>query len=207
MNEPHDWKQLKLVGGQPCLDFVNTVDRDGNQYSQEWLRDAADVIGWAQYVELLSSAQAKELLRQVKQQPKQAVNFFNQAIQLRETLYRIFSAVAAKRSQQADDLQLLNTLLSEMQPHLRFVAIASNFTWKWTETNQLEFILWQIVRSTVDLLTSPEYDRLRECAGVGCGWVFLDFSRNRSRRWCDMEDCGNRAKANRHYDRKRKTWQ
>ncbi|MBD1871298.1 CGNR zinc finger domain-containing protein [Leptolyngbya sp. FACHB-541] len=205
MKEPQDWKQLKLVGGQPCLDFVNTVDRDGDQYLQDWFRDAADVIGWAQYVELVSSAQAKEWLRQVQQQPAQSAKFFNQAIQLREALYRIFSAFAVKRSQAAEDLQLLNTLLSEMQQHLRFVAIASSFTWEWTEANQLEFILWQIARSTTDLLTSSDCDRLRECAGVGCGWVFLDFSRNRSRRWCDMEDCGNRAKANRHYDRKRKT--
>lgn len=205
MNEPQNWTQLKLVGGQPCLEFVNTVDRDGDQYSQDWLRDAVDLIGWAQYVDLISADQAKALLRQVKQQPEHAVTFFEQAIQLRETLYRIFSTVAAKRSQQAEDLQFLNTLLSEAQRHLHFVAIASTFTWEWTETHQLEFIFWQLVRSTVDVLTSPECDRLRECAGVGCGWVFLDFSRNRSRRWCDMEDCGNRAKANRHYARKRKT--
>ncbi|MBD1908980.1 CGNR zinc finger domain-containing protein [Leptolyngbya sp. FACHB-16] len=64
--------------------------------------------------------------------------------------------------------------------------------------------MWQIVRSTANVLTASDCDRLRECAGVGCGWFFLDFSRNRSRRWCDMEDCGNRAKANRHYDRKQK---
>lgn len=205
MNESQDWTQLKLVGGQPCLDFVNTVDRDGDQYSQEWFRTPGDLIGWAQYIGLLSSAQAEALLRQVEQQPEESMKFFNQALQLREALYRIFSAFAAKRSQAADDLELLNTLLSEMQGHLRFVAVNFSFTWEWTETNQLDFILWQIVRSTIDVLTSSECDRLRECAGVGCGWVFLDFSRNRSRRWCDMEDCGNRAKANRHYDRKRKT--
>lgn len=204
MHERQDWKQLKLVGGQPCLDFVNTVERDGDQYSQEWFRDPIDLIGWAQYVGLLSSAQAEALLHQVEQQPEQSMIFFNQALQLREALYRIFSAFAAKRSQTADDLELLNTLLSEMQRHLRFVAVSSSFTWEWTETHQLDFILWQIVRSTADVLTSPDCDRLRECAGVGCGWVFLDFSRNRSRRWCDMKDCGNRAKAHRHYDRKRK---
>lgn len=90
-----------------------------------------------------------------------------------------------------------------MQAHLRLIATDSSFAWEWTETDQLEFILWQVVRSTADLLTSPERDRIRECAGEDCGWVFLDLSRNRSRRWCDMEDCGNRAKAHRHYDRKK----
>ena len=187
------------------MDFVNTVDRDGDRYSQEWFHDPADIIGWAQYVGLLSLAQVEALLRQVEQQSEQSMKFFNQALQLRETLYRIFSAFAARRSQAAEDLELLNDLLSEMQSHLRFGAVNSSFAWEWTETNQLNFILWQIVRSTADVLTSPDCDRLRECAGVGCGWVFLDFSRNRSRRWCDMEDCGNRAKANRYYDRKRQT--
>lgn len=204
MNQPQNWHRLKLVGGQACLDFVNTVDRDGNRYSQDWLRNAIDLIGWAQHIGLLSAAQAASLLIQVKQQPERAETVFDRAIQLREALYRIFSTIAAQKSQKADDLEFLNTLLSEMQRHRYLVATGSSFVWEWTQTNQLEFILWQIVEATANLLTSTDYTRIRECAGVGCGWVFLDFSRNRSRRWCDMEDCGNRAKAHRHYDRKRK---
>jgi predicted RNA-binding Zn ribbon-like protein len=73
----------------------------------------------------------------------------------------------------------LNTLLFEMQRHLHLVAIDSRFIWEWTQTDQVELILWQIVRATADLLTSNDRDRIRECAGVGCGWVFLDLSRNR----------------------------
>ncbi len=204
MNQSQEWNRLKLVGGQLCLDFVNTVDRDGDQYSQDWLCNATDLIGWARHIGILSVAQAEALLYQVKQQPERAATFFDRAIQLREALYRIFSTVAVQQPQQADDLECLNTLLFDMQRHLHLVAIDSRFIWEWTQTDQLELILWQIVRATADLLTSNDRDRIRECAGIGCGWVFLDFSRNRSRRWCDMEDCGNRAKAHRHYDRKRK---
>lgn len=204
MNQPQEWNCLKLVGGRLCLDFVNTVDRDGDQYSQEWFHNATDLISWAQHIGILSVAQAEALLHQIEEQPERATTVFDRAIQLRETLYRIFSAIAAQKPQHADDLELLNTLLSEMQRHLHLVATDSRFIWEWTQTDRIELILWQIVRATADLLTSNDRDRIRECAGVGCGWVFLDFSRNRSRRWCDMEDCGNRAKAYRHYDRKRK---
>jgi predicted RNA-binding Zn ribbon-like protein len=94
-------------------------------------------------------------------------------------------------------------MLSETYQRLQLVPTKHGFTWEWTEADHLEQILWQVVRSVIELLTTPELDRLRECAGVGCGWVFLDMSRNRSRRWCDMEECGNRAKAHRHYKRKK----
>lgn len=62
---------------------------------------------------------------------------------------------------------------------------------------------WPIVYSAAKLLASSGLDRVRQCAGDDCGWLFLDTSRNHSRRWCDMADCGNRAKARRHYRRTR----
>ena len=66
----------------------------------------------------------------------------------------------------------------------------------------MEAILYRIVKSAADLLVSAELQRLRECADPECGWLFLDFSRNHSRRWCSMESCGNRAKARRFYRRR-----
>ena len=65
-------------------------------------------------------------------------------------------------------------------------------------------MLWPVVQSAVDLMTSPELDRVGQCADDrGCGWLFVDTTKNRSRRWCDMRDCGNRAKARRHYAKKK----
>ena len=52
-------------------------------------------------------------------------------------------------------------------------------------------------------LTSEELDQVRECAGNTCGWLFVDMSRNHSRHWCDMRDCGNRAKVRRYYQRRK----
>jgi predicted RNA-binding Zn ribbon-like protein len=64
-------------------------------------------------------------------------------------------------------------------------------------------MLAPIVKSAADLLLSDMLDRVKQCEGDPCGWLFLDTSRNRSRRWCSMEDCGNRAKARRFYQRKK----
>lgn len=66
-------------------------------------------------------------------------------------------------------------------------------------------MLWPVARSAAELLTSPDAQRVRECALRSCSWLFVDRSRNRRRRWCDMKTCGNRAKARRHYRRKQKS--
>ena len=86
----------------------------------------------------------------------------------------------------------------------RIGSEADSFTWEWTgDEAALDRMLWPVVGSAADLLTSEDLDRVGECQGDGCGWLFIDMSRNHSRRWCDMGDCGNRAKARRHYRRKK----
>ncbi|MBI4413448.1 MAG: CGNR zinc finger domain-containing protein, partial [candidate division NC10 bacterium] len=78
------------------------------------------------------------------------------------------------------------------------------FAWRWTGDGQrLDRMLWAVTRSAADLLTSGELAAVRECEAETCAWLFMDRSRNRSRRWCDMKACGNRAKARRHYERKK----
>ncbi|MCL6613391.1 MAG: CGNR zinc finger domain-containing protein [Firmicutes bacterium] len=79
------------------------------------------------------------------------------------------------------------------------------FAWKWGgEGKALDRMLWPVVRSAAELLISGDRERVRECAAEGCGWLFLDASRNTRRKWCAMTSCGNRAKARRYYERKRK---
>jgi predicted RNA-binding Zn ribbon-like protein len=88
--------------------------------------------------------------------------------------------------------------------HARLIPGANGaLAWDWEdEGGSADLMLWPIARSAADVLTSPrELARVRQCPGAGCGWVFLDETKNRSRRWCDMDVCGNRAKARRHYAR------
>jgi predicted RNA-binding Zn ribbon-like protein len=82
--------------------------------------------------------------------------------------------------------------------------LGDGFVWDWHEVDGvLELPIWIVARSAADLLVSSELERVRECAGEKCDWLFLDASRNQSRRWCDMAACGNRAKAQRNYARRR----
>jgi len=82
--------------------------------------------------------------------------------------------------------------------------LGDGFAWDWHEADgALELPIWIVARSASTLLVSQGLRRVRECAGEKCDWLFLDASRNRSRRWCDMAACGNRAKAQRNYARRR----
>jgi predicted RNA-binding Zn ribbon-like protein len=201
-----DWKDWKQLGGWLCLDFVNTVDRESDGYTEEWLSSYGDLIAWSQHTQIISNQQATQLQASAAQQPELAIIVFETAIALRETIYRIFSALAANNEVVKHDLDALNASLKEALPRLEITCTTNGFIWSWADNgNQLDCILWRIVRSAADLLTSKQLSQVRECASVGCGWIFLDTSRNRSRRWCNMDTCGNRAKAHRHYERRKKT--
>jgi predicted RNA-binding Zn ribbon-like protein len=86
---------------------------------------------------------------------------------------------------------------SLVQRRRRQLALA----WRDADRTDLDRVLWEAAASAADLLTSPDLARVKTCPGAGCAWLFLDRSRNGTRRWCDMSVCGNRAKARRHYSR------
>lgn len=129
---------------------------------------------------------------------------FEQAIRFREALYRVFAAIATGQSPGKDDLGAVNGVLAETLGRSRLASVDGGFAWAWDgEESGLDRPLWAVAYAAAALLTGPQLGRARVCPGAGCGWLFLDTSRNRSRRWCDMGICGNRAKARRHYQRRR----
>jgi len=195
---------LDLIGGWVCLDFVNTLDGHRNGHSHDYLGSYADLVLWARHVELVTEGEGRQLIDQARRQPTEASQVFEQALVLRETIYRIFMALASGERPAATDLANLNEALSEALARLQLVPTTAGFAWAWRdEAQDLERLLWPLARSAGELLTSAELNRVRECGGDNCGWLFVDTSRNQSRRWCDMKSCGNRAKAQRHYQRKR----
>ena len=194
----------EATAGRLCLDFTNTLANRLGDRSHEWLDSYHNLVAWAQLAGALSPEAARPLLDQAAAQPEKAALVLDQAIELRETIYRIFSATGSSGRPARRDLDDLNAALSGALPHLRVIPEGTAFGWEWSgEVGALERMLWPVARSAADLLTSEELGRVGECHGEGCGWLFLDLSRNRSRRWCDMGDCGNRAKARRHYHRKK----
>ncbi|MCL4302049.1 MAG: CGNR zinc finger domain-containing protein [Anaerolineae bacterium] len=193
-----------LIGEQPCLIFANTVGGSRQAAQHEYLHDYTDLLAWGRHAGLIAASEAQRLLAEAMRRPREAARVFERAIFLRETIYRIFSAIAAGGTPETADLGLLNEALAEVLAKLQVTPTETGFTWNWrSEPEALDGMLWPVVRSAGELLTSADLHRVRECAGDDCGWLFIDTSRNHSRRWCDMNDCGNRAKAKRHYARSR----
>jgi predicted RNA-binding Zn ribbon-like protein len=193
-----------LRGGRLCLDFVNTVDGRAGDQSRDYLGTYADLAAWGRHVGILGDREAANLLEEAERRPARAAVVLRQAVRLREALYRVFSAVMAAESPAAADLDTFNAALSEAMKRGRILPAGEGFTWDWPPGEPtLDRMLWPVGRSAAELLTSENLERVRDCAGDDCGWLFLDASKNHSRRWCDMGSCGNRAKARRHYQRKR----
>lgn len=185
------------------LDFANTVSWRLTPQPKEKLTGVADLASWARRTGILSTQQALRLRRPSVRSPARAASLMKRAIRLRESIYRIFAAVASRRRPPVRDLALLNQAVRNASARLELAPGRGPLTWRWMDQAALDYVLWPIARSAAELLTSPEVSRVRVCAGAGCGWLFLDRSRNHTRRWCDMSDCGNREKARRHYQRVR----
>ncbi len=191
---------------QLCLDFANTADWHASEHPVETLHTYADLVAWAQRANMLTSHTAEELNQQATRFPLEATQLLGQAITLREMIYRIFTAATAGQPPDAADLTSLNAMLPAAYSHLQILQSGDHFMWGWqSKGDELDCMLWPVVRSAADLLTFPELNRVKQCADDrgGCGYFFIDTTRNHSRRWCTMQSCGNRAKARRHYARQR----
>lgn len=188
--------KFDLTGGQLAVDFANTVSWRGHPSARkERLNGPADLVSFAVQERVLTPKQALALKRPVRE--------FHKALSLREAIYRIFAAVAMRKSPPPADLRALNDCVLTALGHRQLIRLDGRYRWEWKDGKRrsLERILWPIVIAASDLLTSEDVNLVRLCEASDCGWLFLDHSRNRSRRWCDMKSCGNRAKARRHYER------
>lgn len=185
-----------------CVLFVNTVDwRDDPARRDDSLKSYSDLLRWAQHAGAISAEAAHKLAQQAKQRPAAAQASFLRAIIVREALVAVLAAAVRHRQPLPEDLKRFNAALGEAGEHLRLAGSKGDFHLDWDSDNSFERVLWPLVRSAADLVTSSARQRLRICEGQGCGWLFLDTTRNGSRRWCNMAVCGNRAKVKRFYER------
>jgi len=189
-----------------CLDFVNTVDwRNSIKRKKEKLYNFSTLVSWSKQIGILEDKTAQILFKKALKQPNKAEQVYKKAIQLRELLYRIFSSIATTGQAPSHDLSIFNKYLADsMGKSCCLVPSNNGFVWSFcSEPDSMDLFLDPIIKSAADLLVSSDLKRVKQCADEACGWLFMDRSRNNSRRWCSMKDCGNRAKAHRHYLRKR----
>jgi predicted RNA-binding Zn ribbon-like protein len=181
---------FKFIGGALCLDFVNTVGAwvDG-EVLRDKLANAADLNRWSQIANIVG--------------PRTKITgaIFRRAVSLRRALYRILTAVLGSRPPSKRDMQILNRELATAQAQEFLEYTGGGYGVEFPEAP--DRVLWAVVQSAAELLTSEQLARLRQCAGEECAWLFLDTSRNGKRQWCEMRVCGNRAKARKFRERSR----
>lgn len=197
-------RTYELSGGETCLDFTNTVSGSRHHNPKEYLRNYADLLEWSRQTGILTGEQQRRLQQLAESQPEQADEVYQRAVNLREALYRIFSAVVAEEKPLPEDTVIVNQELAAGSHRLQLEQGPHGFHWSWKDpADRLDAMLGAIAHSAALLLNSSELSQVRECASEDCTWLFMDRTKNHSRLWCDMRTCGNKSKVRRFRKRKR----
>lgn len=201
---------INLIGGRLSLDFVNTIGaRRTSPSGQLIIRDEKltsyeDLVAWAHHAGALGAMEAEWMLREAALRRHEAAKVLAAAMRLREALYRILKAILGQLQPDGRDLAILNEEL-EIARNAEHLKIGGDgFEWDWKSDRALDKLLCAVSLSAAEVLTRDDLSRLRQCGGDDCGWIFLDATRNRSRHWCDIRDCGNRDHVRRFRVRQRR---
>lgn len=198
---------FEYIGGDPAIDLVNTVDWTTRGPEQDRLTDFDGVIQWAQGAGILSTKAASSLRARARAKPREAEAAYRDVLRVRAVLGRLFRAIAVSEPA-GDALDDFNRMLGRTLERMRVTPASGKprahpaLQLGWREGGEsLDSIIWPVVWSAASLIVSEEAARIRTCGGPDCGWMYVDRSRNRLRRWCQMETCGTREKSRRRYAR------
>lgn len=185
------------VDAERALAFVNTLSGRPTPAPSESLVSYDALVTWARDQRLLSPAAADRLHGLARKHPHQAALVLGRARELREALHGVIEATEAHRPPPAPALETLGRSLAAAYAHGRLVPHDGRLQWTYEGDDDVDRVVWEIAHATGRLVLSPRLARVRACAAGDCGWWFLDDTKNRSRRWCDMKLCGNREKIRR----------
>ncbi|KWH00142.1 CGNR zinc finger domain-containing protein [Burkholderia cepacia] len=179
------------------IDFANTLYWRGADTPTETFGTLDDLLTWCREQAGVPAGLADAC--RVRDKDDESA-MLARALALREALYRLFHAQAEQREPHADDLALLGGFLAEAAPRVALARIDGAYAWRIGGAGAtLEALLSPVLWSAIDLLGGARLAKVKRCANDACQWLFIDDSKNGSRRWCSMSSCGNRAKAYRHY--------
>jgi len=196
METVEDVTRMRLVGGNLALDFVNT--RSGppaGPPDDDALTGYPALVAWARYTEALTETQARALRRLSRDDPDGTDAVFARALRIRDYLDKVFGPLANGRDPGASALAQLRDDEADALAHASLER-GNTFTWTWREDRTPARPLWPVVHAAVQLLTTGPLDRIKQCGG--CRFIFHDETKNRSRRWCSMDDCGTAQKIQRY---------
>jgi predicted RNA-binding Zn ribbon-like protein len=202
-------RELPIVGGHLALDFANTVDDPDGPERYDHVGTYPELVAWSVRIGMLQSDQAQGLLTAAQEHRRARSAVLRRAHLLRHILIEIFTEIAAINSGQSDTTEgsppsarwgELRPFVTDAMAHAELAWDGSTYQLTWADTTRLDAILWPVGLAAGDLITSPQLARLKKCAG--CPWLFLDQSKNLSRRWCAMNDCGTHEKIRRYVTRR-----
>jgi predicted RNA-binding Zn ribbon-like protein len=204
MNETKNWK---FIGGRLCLDFVNSVggrtEQDNINFPEniilkDKLENFNDLAAWSKETGIIPESDRKKLIDLNALKAKETDSVFKKAIELREALFRILYNVINDKEPEESMIRILTREYSTANEKRKLIYLNHKFEWQFPKYPLgPDYIIWIIAESAAELLSSDLLSRIKMCRGENCGWLFLDNSKNKSRQWCDMKDCGNLAKVRR----------
>ena len=186
---------LELVGSELALDFTNTSSGRGSPKHQEHLSDFDTVVQWVEHARVIPLPDCAYIRTRAAERPKLARGIFKRVLEVRELIWTIGTALAEQRPVP----ETLRTDLTIAHAEcLRFAEMKVRdgaYIWTWDPRKDMQAaILGPITLSALTLLMDKDLSRTKRCAGLECGWLFFDTTKNSRRRWCEMRVCGNRAK-------------
>jgi predicted RNA-binding Zn ribbon-like protein len=190
---------LDLIGGELALDFANTSSGRGWPTHEDHLRGAGDVVDWARHAKVIKPEDADQLHRALTANAALGARLLRRARDLREDIYLTGFELAAGRPAPGANIERIAQAHAACLARARLTLVDGRYIWSWSaEASPVEAILGPVSFSALTTLTQADLSRVKQCQGEKCGWLFFDATKNKSRRWCEMEVCGNRAKQRRH---------
>jgi predicted RNA-binding Zn ribbon-like protein len=191
---------FKLRAGHPALELVNTLDFRFSGQTVDLIPTYKDLLRLTTQLQMLTAEQARKLGRTAG--AEEARSLIASTAELRETLAKVLYGRIDGTRLPAGQIQVLEKLFHAATLHRRLVTGKSHLEWSWSGAErQAEIPLWMLAQAASDLLVSSDVELIKDCGDPTCRWLFLDVSKNHTRRWCDMKTCGNRMKARRHHAR------
>ena len=197
----HRWIPGDIVGGNSGLDLVNTVS-GWNHDPEDWIPDLASFLAWARTCGLLDAREKNEAARRAERSPVAARRVLASVKELRLALWGLISSLQHRKPAPPGDLSVISKWMrrlansEQLMVRHKKIDVAMN-----RSISALELPGLRATAAALSLLKNPPAARLKTCPANDCGWRFLDQSKNRSRRWCDMAVCGNLAKVRRYRER------
>lgn len=196
-------ERFQFVGNHPALDFTNTVDWTTRGLEVERLRSYDDLVRWALAAGVIVLPEATTLGARAGREPRLASESLKRAHDLRREVHDAMMAIARGKPPLQDGLHAFNQALRAALARLSVAWEAGRMVWRRDDAGTLDLVTHHVAWLAAQLMTSQDASRVGLCANPDCGWLFVDTTKNHSRRWCGMPDCGPRAKARRYYLRKR----